>query len=272
MVNKAQDSDIVATSSILSLKCPLSTLRIDVPCRSTICSHNQCFDASSFLQLQEQAPTWTCPVCNKMISFEALEVDQQVFQARSLLVAANEHRYVDDILKSTARTVDQVMIEPNGKWSHVIQAVAPPGVTGTRSSSDDDDLVEIRDVSRRSAVKSEASQVAASMARTPPYSSREQSSNPAASRSGSGKRSIGQVIDLTFSDDDDDDEPPRAPKRQQVQHASSGPSPMHAGYGTGLGNEGARLHGANFNMPPMRTAARTPDSSVYPPRSYGFPP
>lgn len=270
MVNKAQDSDIVATSSVLSLKCPLSTLRIDVPCRSTICSHNQCFDASSFLQLQEQAPTWTCPVCNKVISFEALEVDQQVFQAWNSLVAANEHRYVDDILKSTPRMVDQVMIEPNGKWSHVSQAVAPPGVNGNRSSSDDDDLIEIRDVSRRSAVKSEASQLPASMARTPPYSSREQSSNPAASRSGSGKRSIGHVIDLTFSDDDGE-EPPRAPKRQQIQHASNEISTLHTGYGTGLGTEGGRLNGVNFNMPPMRTAARTPDSSVYPPRHYGFP-
>ena len=76
VVSKAQDSDIVATSSIMSLKCPLSTLRIDVPCRSTICSHNQCFDALSFLQLQEQAPTWTCPVCNKVVTFEGLEVDE----------------------------------------------------------------------------------------------------------------------------------------------------------------------------------------------------
>ena len=210
-------------------------------------------------------------MCNKVISFEALEVDQQVLQARRSLVAANDHRYVDDILKSTPRTVDQVMIEPNGKWTHVSQAVAPPGVNGTRSSSDDDDLIEIRDVSRRSAVKSEASQVPASTARTPPYSSREPSSNPAASRSGSGKRSIGHVIDLTFSDEEEE-EPPRAPKRQQIQHASSGLSTLHAGYGTGLGNEGGRPNGVNFNMAPMRTEARTPDSSVYPPRNYGFPP
>ena len=78
VVNKAQDADIVATSTIMSLKCPLSTLRIDMPCRSTVCTHNQCFDALSFLQLQEQAPTWTCPVCNKIVSFEALQVDQYV--------------------------------------------------------------------------------------------------------------------------------------------------------------------------------------------------
>lgn len=75
VVSKAHDNEVQATGANVSLKCPLSTLRIDVPCRSTICTHNQCFDASSFLQLQEQAPTWTCPVCNKMVSFEALEID-----------------------------------------------------------------------------------------------------------------------------------------------------------------------------------------------------
>lgn len=76
VISKSEDAEIVATSSIMSLKCPLSTLRIDVPCRSSVCSHNQCFDASSFLQLQEQAPTWTCPVCNKAAAYEHLQVDQ----------------------------------------------------------------------------------------------------------------------------------------------------------------------------------------------------
>lgn len=78
VISKSEDAEIVATSSIMSLKCPLSTLRIDVPCRSSVCSHNQCFDASSFLQLQEQAPTWTCPVCNKAAAYEHLQVDQSV--------------------------------------------------------------------------------------------------------------------------------------------------------------------------------------------------
>jgi E3 SUMO-protein ligase PIAS1 len=75
VTRRAQDTDIVATSTKMSLKCPLSTLRIDTPCRSIGCAHNQCFDAASYLQLQEQAPTWTCPVCNKYSPFENLAVD-----------------------------------------------------------------------------------------------------------------------------------------------------------------------------------------------------
>lgn len=56
VVKKNEDSDLVATASIMSLKCPLSTLRINLPIRSTFCNHIQCFDGTSFLQLQQQAP------------------------------------------------------------------------------------------------------------------------------------------------------------------------------------------------------------------------
>lgn len=76
VVNKSRDADIVATASVLSLKCPLSTLRIDLPCRSIACRHNQCFDATSYLQLQEQGPTWLCPICNNPAPFETLVVDE----------------------------------------------------------------------------------------------------------------------------------------------------------------------------------------------------
>lgn len=56
VVKRSEDSDLVATASIMSLKCPLSTLRINLPVRSTLCNHIQCFDGTSFLQLQQQAP------------------------------------------------------------------------------------------------------------------------------------------------------------------------------------------------------------------------
>lgn len=56
VVKKSEDSDLVTTASIMSLKCPLSTLRINLPIRSTFCNHIQCFDGTSFLQLQQQAP------------------------------------------------------------------------------------------------------------------------------------------------------------------------------------------------------------------------
>ncbi|KAL5337104.1 PINIT domain-containing protein [Aspergillus crustosus] len=181
MKSKAEDADIVATSTVMSLKCPLSTRRIEVPCRSVLCTHNQCFDASSFLQLQEQAPTWTCPVCAKATSFESLNVDQ----------------YVDGILHSTPLDVEQVLVEPDGQWSNPKDDPAPrPGsVTPT---TDDDDLIEIKEPGI-TPIKQEPWPILDLLQQTPARS-REQSSTWSTT---TNKRSA-PVIDLTGSDDDED--------------------------------------------------------------------
>lgn len=191
MRKNADDPDIEVGSSVMSLKDPISTLKISTPCRSTLCTHNRCFDGESFLQLQEQAPTWTCPICNKIISFEALAVDE----------------YVQDILDKVSRSTDQVTVEPNGEWRNEKEPQ-----TASRQSNgsaygygayDDEDseeeLVEIPDY-RISAIKSEAVPTPQSLPsiRTPPAPSREASSAP---RTGSKRTS--EVIDLTLSDDDE---------------------------------------------------------------------
>lgn len=249
MISRSEDTEIVATSSIMSLKCPLSTLRIDVPCRSSVCSHNQCFDASSFLQLQEQAPTWTCPVCNKAAAYEHLQVDQ----------------YVADILKSTPKSVDQVTIEPNGTWSQTAGGAPSPRTSNGRTSSDgEEDLVEIRDLPRLASVKTEVSREPGLM-RTPPISSREHSTSSAPLPPPSNKRSAGQVVDLTLSSDEDDD-PPRGPKRQQLVHKSS------SGFGKlpGLEKVPLRTNGENGGVPrqpssnPFATPNHTPKEYTQP--------
>lgn len=188
MMKKANDPDIEVGSSVMSLKDPISTLRISTPCRSTLCTHNQCFDAESFLQLQEQAPTWTCPICNKSISYEALAVDA----------------YVEEILRK-ARNADQVTIQPNGEWS-LEREPSPPRRNGYNAHDDsDDDLVDITDYRDRiSAIKHEAAPTPVSLS-TPPLPSRDSSTAP---RSGTKRPS--EVVDLTLSDDD---EPPRPAKK-----------------------------------------------------------
>jgi E3 SUMO-protein ligase PIAS1 len=213
MRDKANDPDIEVGSVNLSLKDPISTLRIAIPCRSTLCSHNQCFDAESFLQLQEQAPTWNCPICNKTVSYQALAVDQ----------------YVQEILQSVSKSTDQVTIEPNGEWHHTQPGNEQTPRTnshgnGYADSYDDDDseddLVDITDSrSRISAIKSEAVPTPQSLARTPPLSSREASSAPR-----TGNKRASEVIDLTLSDED---EPPRPAKKVAYNTPTSLPDPVH---------------------------------------------
>lgn len=76
IANKANDPDVVATSQVLSLKCPLSYMRLSKPCRGLNCGHIQCFDATSYLQLQEQGPQWLCPICSKSVPFDQLAIDE----------------------------------------------------------------------------------------------------------------------------------------------------------------------------------------------------
>ncbi|KAF5861496.1 SUMO ligase siz1 [Aspergillus alliaceus] len=176
MKSRADDTDIVATSSVMSLKCPLSTLRITVPCRSLLCTHNQCFDAYSFLQLQEQAPTWSCPVCSKATSFESLQIDQ----------------YVDDILHSTSPDIEQVVVEPDGRWSNP-KADSTSEAGGVTPESDDDDLIEIKELGNTPIKQESLPATSLSLQRTP-IQSREPSSTSSAARLSTNKRPASQIV------------------------------------------------------------------------------
>ncbi|CAO3596833.1 unnamed protein product [Absidia cylindrospora] len=96
------DSDIVLESETISTKCPLGFTRIKTPSRSRKCQHLQCFDATTFLLMNQQTPTWCCPICNrKMESWEEVGVDE----------------YFQDILAQVADSVDSIRIEGGGQFN-----------------------------------------------------------------------------------------------------------------------------------------------------------
>ncbi|KAI9790356.1 MAG: SUMO ligase siz1 [Peltula sp. TS41687] len=169
MQSRAQDTDIVATSTIMSLK-----------------------------------------FCQKLISFEALAVDE----------------YVKDILNSTPKSLEQVTIEPNGEWSQITApspSAARPNDNSTMIQAstiddDDDDLLEI-------IVKSNGINNHHSKTSTPSAPKRllgTPSLSGSVSRSTSNKRPVGSVIDLTLSDDEVDR--PRPAKRQATMDKPNTPS------------------------------------------------
>ncbi|KAJ6441669.1 SUMO ligase SizA [Purpureocillium lavendulum] len=203
LTKKALDPDVVATSQVLSLKCPLSYMRLETPCRGLSCTHIQCFDATSYLQLQEQGPQWLCPICNKSAPFDLLAVDE----------------YAKDILERTPKSLDTVTIEPNGQWTtKSSQEDRSGGVNG--AALDDDDLVEISEVSvvgRRF----ETPKNATPRVSTPASSGRDSSVNgPRGIASTSAKRPAPTVIDLTADSDDEDDEPIQRPHKRQATTAN----------------------------------------------------
>ncbi|XP_016660875.1 E3 SUMO-protein ligase PIAS1-like [Acyrthosiphon pisum] len=73
MVN---DADMGVESIIATVMDPLTKLRMKLPARGVDCIHLQCFDAIQFLQMNEQKAKWKCPLCNKKMKFENIEVDE----------------------------------------------------------------------------------------------------------------------------------------------------------------------------------------------------
>jgi len=51
---------------------------MSVPCRSSSCQHLQCFDAATYLQMNEKKSTWLCPVCDKPAEYNSLVIDGYV--------------------------------------------------------------------------------------------------------------------------------------------------------------------------------------------------
>lgn len=248
----------------MSLKCPLSAMRLNVPCRSTICNHNQCFDAESFLQLQEQAPQWSCPICNKIFNFEALAVDQ----------------YVQDILRRF-RSSDQVTIEPDGGVESVdgSEVKAPSSTTSLkRPAEDDDDIIEITD-SRTRAIKTEPNYPPSPHSwATPSSYSCPPSTAASAAPTTNGRRKQPEVVDLTVSSDSDSEadlennvfhddyslgnsEPPRRPFKGQSMGGSN--SSFSDALGS-LSTPGPRPPWAPFDSQPSGPPYSMPAPPAYP--------
>lgn len=264
MVQAASDPDIEATSMVLSLKCPLSTLRISVPIRSLGCKHNQCFDSVSYLQLQEQAPTWQCPICNVAAPYHSLVIDE----------------YVQDILDKTPKSLDQVTVEPNGKWSTQALTPAPSYDAGNGYSHrygngagdfSDDDLIEVTHDGRPTASATPNTNgngngaMSSLTAPTPPISnneSREQSAGTVMSPQGT-KRKIIEVVDLLSSDEDE--EPPTKKRTRESGEFAGAISVGSTGAGGGGGGSVQSVASATSSdvLPPY-------DPSVYMPKGRPF--
>ncbi|KAH7721534.1 hypothetical protein AAVH_10995 [Aphelenchoides avenae] len=82
---EADDTEV--TSKTVSLKCPISKARLEVPVRSVDCRHMECLDLRSYLDFHKRITFWQCPVqfCNVEVRCESLRVDQ----------------YMSDVLRDT---------------------------------------------------------------------------------------------------------------------------------------------------------------------------
>ncbi len=139
-----------------------------------------------------------------------------------------------DILQKTSKSIDQVTVQPDGKWE---LHVKPESARASKMSNDngvtsdsDDDLVEITKSGDTVLMGAPKPGPGSSFNAVPRSVSREQSTSSGPARSIStinGKRPAA-VIDLTSSGDEDDEPPVRAPKRQQTTVNNYTPPAMPA--------------------------------------------
>jgi len=98
------DDSVEQTAIKVSLKCPITYRRINVPARGHDCKHIQCFDLESYLKLNVDKGNWKCPACSKSAILEGLEVDQ----------------YLCQIITTLSKTeAEEVTIDANATWKPV---------------------------------------------------------------------------------------------------------------------------------------------------------
>ncbi|KAL4636005.1 zinc finger MIZ domain-containing protein 2-like [Arapaima gigas] len=98
------EDGVEQTAIRVSLKCPITFRRIQLPARGHDCRHIQCFDLESYLQLNCERGTWRCPVCNKTALLEGLEVDQYIL---GILIYIQNSEY------------EEITIDPVCSWKPV---------------------------------------------------------------------------------------------------------------------------------------------------------
>merc|ERR1711933_248267 len=100
---QSDDDDVVCGETKVSLRCPLSICRINIPIRGTECTHPQCVDLNTFLAFSHRTGTWQCPVCLKPVKFNQIVIDNEM----------------KEILAQTDDDIDLVRLYPNGSFKAI---------------------------------------------------------------------------------------------------------------------------------------------------------
>ncbi|GFO21346.1 E3 sumo-protein ligase [Plakobranchus ocellatus] len=176
------DSEIATTSLRVSLMCPLGKMRMQIPCRASTCTHLQCFDAATFLMMNERKPTWMCPVCDRPSPYDKLIIDGYFVEIFRNAPSCNEIVFHDDgswsPMKPQKESSNQVVLTPS------TPKVSAP-TTAPQSSSTPSSVISL--------------------------SSAMTNQTPTASQSAGGVKpsapaAKAPVIDLTLDSSDEDDE------------------------------------------------------------------
>ncbi|CAH8481677.1 unnamed protein product [Schistosoma margrebowiei] len=104
------DDDLVMPNTLpVQLLCPLSKCRIEVPVRGRNCRHVQCYDATTYLIINERKPTWNCPVCDGKAVYEDLIVDGL---------------FLEILNSKRSQDLEEIIFHSDGSWSALGEEMA----------------------------------------------------------------------------------------------------------------------------------------------------
>ena len=99
--NTDPELSITTTSINFSIRCPLTGLPIELPCRSSRCQHLQCFDGRALIYMGVETQKWICPICSTPIPYSSLRTDE----------------YFQDIISETKEQLSEIFLFEDGHWS-----------------------------------------------------------------------------------------------------------------------------------------------------------
>lgn len=172
------DPDLATTSYRFSLVCPLGKMRMQIPAKSTNCDHLQCFDASTFILMNEKKPTWMCPTCNKPCLYDDIQIESYFLEVVSSPDLPDSCKEIEILADGTWK-----VYEENKEPVETAADKEKPIDSVNLDDSDDENSMEVK---------------------------KELSHNPESSKESESLKSC--LIDLTISDDE---EPAKEKEKQE---------------------------------------------------------
>ncbi|XP_053675228.1 E3 SUMO-protein ligase PIAS2 [Anopheles nili] len=207
-LNEDADCEIATTMLKVSLICPLGKMRMSTPCRSSTCSHLQCFDASLYLQMNERKPTWNCPVCDKPAVYNNLVIDG----------------YFQEVLASTKLSTEdtEIQLHNDGSWSARVK------------QSDSNDGSPSKVVHKVEVISDDIEVITTD----PPKPSVVSQTSVISTNEPTSTTTSGEMVDLTLSDSDDDVPSKRKKTSNRVNGSgsSSGTTSLSSSSTSGAGS------------------------------------
>eukprot|EP00898_Chlorokybus_atmophyticus_P007112 jgi/Chlat1/7401/Chrsp6S07487 len=199
------DNDLVALSSVVSLRDPLGGMRIQEPGRYRDCTHLACFDIPTYLEMQQRTRKWQCPICLKHAAIETLYIDPYFLRVLQALQQDEDATEIELAADASWRPRDEDGKVLNEAW-HPPEFGAPllPPVAASQPTSNGvHELSDAEDESTQDASRKRVSQGAGS------------SAAPA-------KKPKGATMESAISLSDSDDEAPAAAPSAQMKSEGEG--------------------------------------------------